>query len=804
MVHAEAAGASRDDGGPAVRRSEFGRQVRDALRHLYDVPYLHSHPLAQRLLYQPGVRAAALGQMLQRRLVEAIEELRPGSEAPGTESAQRRYVLLKLRYVEARELPEIREQLAISQSQFYRELDPGLEAIVARLMEELPEARPVAVPQPPRAAPPEKAAAAAPLAASLADPPRLRTPLVGRSAELERLQVAYEAAARGEGGRLFLLAGETGVGKTRLVQEAGIHARAQGGLFLEGRYLWGANTPYGAWVEALRPGLRALARQDLAGSLGPYATEISRLFPELAELFEPLPQPGSLGEEEQRLRLFDGVAELLRHLSQRVPTLLFLDDLHWASQMALLVHVARRLDGYRVLVVGAYREQDFSEQPTLVRARAELHRARLFTPMTLSHLCEEDPARLLADAFDDDVAARLGEAVYSRTHGNPFFVEEVLRSLVERGAVRPSDGGWEVLDQSLVAVPESVKLAVAERVARLGERTAEILAQAAVLGQEFSLPALAHTTDLPEEELTREVERAVSAGLLADRSVLAQERYGFRDDQVHEVLYASTFAPRRQRYHRRAGRAIETLHAADLEPHLEALALHFTQGHEPEKAAHYSYRAGEKARRLFVWARCLDLYRTALELYEELGGHAEERAAACERLGDVSYKSAIEAPRGVGYFQQALALYEQLGNRHRVATIHSQLGREHISSANLGVRDQVKALEHFHLARRILEGGRASRWDWCIAAWPLPISTFSSGPRPSPGRAAPCGWASGWTVRPSSPTPAPPWGRLSPAWERLPRGPRPWNGGGRSPGRTDWASWPISTARAAPACAVSR
>lgn len=265
-------------------------------------------------------------------------------------------------------------------------------------------------------------------------------------------------------------------------------------------------------------------------------------------------------------------------LCRRVPLCLLLDDLQWAPGLDLLAHVARRLPESRALIVGTYRTQEFGERPALLQTWAELNRTRLATQLPLALLSEVETAELVAHFFGAQLAVRLREPVFRQTRGNAFFVEEVLRFLVEGGTVRLGAAGWELTGPAQVSLPESMKLAVAERVARLGESARETLVQAAVLGQEFSFPTLRAMTGRSEEQLVEEIERAVAARLLVDRSSPGEERYAFADDQVQEVLYEDISTPRRRRYHLRAGQGLETVYADDLAPHLEELSRHFCEG----------------------------------------------------------------------------------------------------------------------------------------------------------------------------------------------------------------------------------
>jgi predicted ATPase/DNA-binding CsgD family transcriptional regulator len=532
-----------------------------------------------------------------------------------------------------------------------------------------------------------------------------RTPLVGRTEELDYLQGTFDAAAAGRGGALVLLSGAAGVGKTRLALEAAAYARERGGLLLHGQYLREGGVPYGPWVDALRAGLRGRTPEEVAALIGAFAADLAQILPELAERLGPFPATPRLAGEDQRRRLYDGVWETFSNLGRTAGggAVLLLDDLQWAPGIALLTYVARRLGEARLLVLATYRDQELAEQAALARELAELNRARLYVALPLRALVEDQTAEMVAHALGAAPAAQLAARVHRTTGGNPFFVEEVLHSLVERGAVSREAGGWAVADPSGVRLPDSVQVVVEERVGRLGEAAREALVRAAVLGQEFDFAALQALSGLDEEQLLDLVDRAIAARILVDRSEPGRERYAFADDQVQEVLYARIGSARRRRYHLQAGRVLEALYAGREEAHLEELARHFVEGNDPEKGADYAYRAGVRADRLYSWSRSIPLYRTGLTLWERLGGHIEQRAAVCERLGDACFKSSLDSPEALGCFERALALYEELGNRRKQATIHSQIGRELLAGSSPAVYDAAAARRHLDTAREILE-----------------------------------------------------------------------------------------------------
>ena len=656
-------------------------EVRDALASLYDLPYLQSHSLVGLLPRQPNANPERLAKTLQQHLVDSINRLRPDSGDVATdERAARRYEILRLRYLEGIDPPTIWRQLGLAKASYYRQLRQGLETIATHLESEL-------------------LSGSEPTALLMS--PGYQTPLVGREEELGWLKAAYTAAASGDGGRFVMITGEQGVGKTRLAQELGHWVRLHGGLFLEGRWAaWEGAAPYGAVAESLRRGLRQLDPEEVALLVGPYSRDLARLFPDVVEHFDAGADATQLSLEEQQLRLYEGVGTVVYNLSQKQPLVMFLDDLHLAPHLGLQLHIARRLKESRLLIVDAYREDELVERPALVAGRNELIRSRLVTEVRLAPLTEAETGRMIAYAFGDAASAQLQAPTYAINRGNPFFVEEMLRYLIENKAVRRVQDRWEVLEVTRVGIPESVKLLVQERVARLGDEALSVLEQASVLGNDFSFAALSAMTDLPEDRLAAVLDPAMASGLLTDRTGSAtREQYGFSESHFGDVLYGAIPAARRRRYHRQAGKALEALSP----DRLEELAYHFTHGSDAKLGANYSYRAAERASSLFTWSRAIPLYRDALELWEELGGHLEQRAAAAESLGNACYKSGIEAQNAHAYLRDALSTYQELGNERKAATMHSQLGREHMHSGNLRIQNLASALEEFGRARDILE-----------------------------------------------------------------------------------------------------
>jgi DNA-binding CsgD family transcriptional regulator len=504
-----------------------------------------------------------------------------------------------------------------------------------------------------------------------------------------------DAALQGEGGLVFVT-GEGGIGKTRLAREVRLYAQEREFLWLEGRYLRDENILFQPWVEAIRTFLATASPNMMEKSLLPHGAVLARLVPEVAEpLGKGLPLP-SIGPEEERLRLFEALAGFFTGIAREQPLVLFLDDLQWAPSIDALHHLARRVPAERLLVLGAYREAELMEKPALARTFLAMNRERLFHSLPLKRLGQDEVAQIVAQALGEQTAPPVVELVYQKTEGNPFFVEEMVRYLTEGGTIILGDKGWEVRDSALVQLPYSVKAVVGERLERLGEEALGALAWASVVGQEFSLPLLQEITGIEEEKLLEVVDQAVAARVLLPSPSLRQESYAFADEVVRDVLYEGIGPARRRRYHLKVGQGVEKIHARRLEEHYDALARHFLQGNELDKAAGYALKAGDRAAAVYSWERAIGQYQTALDLLEELESEPRHQAEVLENLAQVTGLG--RGLGAVGYLEKALSIYESLGDSKKAAAVQLQLGKR-----ARGVLDRGRRYSHHVKAVALLE-----------------------------------------------------------------------------------------------------
>ena len=451
--------------------------------------------------------------------------------------------------------------------------------------------------------------------------PRWAQALVDREQEIKILRARLDAALRGEGSLVFIT-GEAGIGKTRLAYELRSYAKLRGAQCLMGKggEREGA-VPYQPWSAIIKEYVRWAPPLLVFKAVGTFAPELAKLVPELGEKLGTIPPSASAPSVQEHVRLYEAVAQFFVNISRESPLALFLDDLQWFddASMGLLHHMVHAISAEHLLVVGGYRDQELEDQRSLSRSIAEINRERLSYALPLKRLAFDHVLQMVRQAFGERIPGELPDLVYAKTEGNPFFVEEVLRSLVEEGAVYPVEKGWGVKDLSDVHVPRGIREVAQKRLERLDEESSHVLSLAAVIGREFSFPMLREVTGLDEDRLIDIIDKCLQARLVVARNVLGEEVYAFADTQLRDVLYEGISPVRRRRHHLKVGETMENLYARKIDDYLEALAYHFLEGNDLSKAVNYAQKAGDKAARLFAWDQARRYYETALKLMEKGG-----------------------------------------------------------------------------------------------------------------------------------------------------------------------------------------
>jgi len=481
-------------------------------------------------------------------------------------------------------------------------------------------------------------------------------PLAGRDAEMAQIRQLLAGA----GPPVLLLAGEPGMGKTRLLEEAAARAAGGGWGVARGGCLRRAHDAYAPLSGALDDALQRLPAGQRAEALR-QAGQVDLLLPELALSGGPGPGEGGsttgFQPEQQRRLLVSSAGRLLRALAGPAGTLLVLDDLHWAGPDAvdLLASLLAAAGSPPLRVIGAYRD---SETPArLDEFAADLARASLVRVLPLGPLTDADAGRLLQLAPAGEQMSAVLPAIVRRAGGVPFF----LVSYAEQAG----DGGQ---GETPLAVPWTVAQVIGQRVTALPGPARELLSVAAVAGRVVPHTLLAQVTGRDDEQVLEAVETALEARLLAEDG---PDGYRFTHDLIRETVENSLSAARRRRLHGRIGQALERQPGSSA----ESLAFHFSQSGEDGTAAGYLELAGDQAQQRVAYAAAAEFYAAAAARLEAADRPADV-AAVAEKEGVASYRAG-RYDAAITALEAALAGYRAVGDAESVARVTGRLAYAH-------------------------------------------------------------------------------------------------------------------------------
>ena len=514
---------------------------------------------------------------------------------------------------------------------------------------------------------------------------------VGRQREMGELKAALEDTLSGRG-RMVTLVGEPGIGKTRTATELATYAGLRGAQVLWGRcYEDVGAPPYWPWVQVIRSYVRESEPEQLRSEMGAGAADIAEIVSDVRERLPDLrPSPELDDPEQTRFRLFDSVAAFLKGASRTQPLVLMLDDLHWADKPSLLLleFVARELAGARLLLVGTYRDVELNRRHPLAQSLGELTRERLFQRVLLRGLSSEDVARFIQATSGISPPEGLVAAVHTQTEGNPLFVTEVVRLLVQEGqlSAHPElvEGRGPGSDSWTVRIPEGVREVIGRRLDRLSERCNETLTVASVVGREFGLDLLDRLIEDPsadsgqrmsEDRVLDVLEEALSARVVEELPT-GVGRYQFTHALIQETLLGELSITRRVRVHARIAEALEELYGAEAESRAAELAHHFAQAEAvlgTEKMIRYSVAAGERALDALAYEEAQEHFQRAVTAKEGQPADAET-AGALFGLG-VARAATIERSRAQeawDLIERAFDYYAEMGNTERAVSVAQQ------------------------------------------------------------------------------------------------------------------------------------
>jgi DNA-binding CsgD family transcriptional regulator len=516
-----------------------------------------------------------------------------------------------------------------------------------------------------------------------------RRPIVGRARELEVFRAAFDTMLAGRR-QLVLLSGEPGIGKTRCAEALADVAEDQGALVLWGRCHEEAGAPpYWPWVQILRAYIDASSLDEVRLNMGNAAKDIAALVPELLDAsYSAQPMTSAIADSSPaRFRTFDAIRQFFHQATQQVPITLVLDDLHWADapSLSLLEFLSQELPHSRLFIVGTYRDTDTSKEAPLQSTLGALSRESECQRMHLTGLSQiaigEVAARLCKIRLPESAIRE----IYQQTDGNPLFAIEIIKVLMDESA------GATVTSMP-ARIPAGVHETIGRRLIRLSDRCNELLCVAAVHGRQFTAREISATVDEEVQCVLTVLEPAVKTGIVQS-SVDASGSYQFTHALIRETIYEDLPTVDRLRLHGRAGDALVSVHAANLEPTLTRIAHHYYKAAvlgNADKAVAYAFRAAESAVRMYAYEDALLHYDRAIETLEKGGLMHDERLARAYILKGSALRLLGQADRSVEVLLEAVNRTRILGSAELLVDVLLSLA---MASQHVAQRHLVPLLE---------------------------------------------------------------------------------------------------------------
>lgn len=561
--------------------------------------------------------------------------------------------------------------------------------------------------------------------------------LIGRQVELTTLHALIDQARKGQG-QMVLLSGEAGIGKSRLAAEVKTYAQAQGFLVLQGNcFPTDRSSPYAPVLDLLGSSQTKELLSLSTVNLEPLARELALLHPDLVPSSSGETQLRPLEPEQEKRRLFVALTHLF---TAKQPMLLTIEDIHWSDETSLefLHSLARHCTTHPLLMLATYRSDEV--HPSLKHWLAQLDRERFTQEMVLHRLTHGQIEAMLEAIFGqhqftpDSVRFAHGElldTITTLTEGNPFFIEEMLKSLITSEQIFYTEGTWERKPLHELSIPRSIQDAVQQRTTHLSEPARHLLTLAAVAGRRFDFTLLQQVMQCDEQHLFLLIKELIAAQLVIEES---EERFAFRHALTRQAIYAELLARERKMLHRTIAETMELLYPDDVETHLADFAYHSYEAGLWQRAFGYAQRAGEKAMAFYAPRAALDYFTRAVTAASHLSlippsSLFRARGQTYELLGEfdrtrADYEAALQVARSTGenraeweallhlgmlwagrdyersgeYYQQAFELARTIGDPSTIAHSLNRLGNWH-----LNVERPLEALARHQEALKIFQ-----------------------------------------------------------------------------------------------------
>lgn len=547
----------------------------------------------------------------------------------------------------------------------------------------------------------------------------VRGQMIGREDELQKLKQYWDLVRLGEYHYepLILISGEPGIGKTRLLRELQVYTGLRDGFILHGvAQEQNAGVPYALFAAILRNYIREQPVEMLRGQMtGFMAGEIVKLAPQLVEKIGYIQPNPPLEPAAERERLLNQVTQFLLNIAYSQPSLLLLDDLHFADpgSLDILEMLIQQARDTSLMIVAAYRDVALSYSHPVNRLIISLEAEGLATHLSLRRLSRSGVKQMLEALLGNTVSRKFIKSIYEATEGNPLFIEELIKSLVVDGQIRLRDGRWEQQQSSLIYIPGSIRAVLGKRLDYIKKETLELLRLAAVIGRSFGLDMLLEASPYNDEVIQWAVEEALGAHLIEVVKIVDQPTamanndiviyYQFQHALIRETLYEELRPLRRRHLHRRVAAAMEKLAGVRPIKNPAVLARHFIDGAEDEKAVPYLRQAGERAYQFYANNEAVDYLTQACDILEDIApdladhereANLRERFELLSRQRDVCNMMG-DREREFAVLQNLLELAETLADRKRWVEVMCRLSTYywHVGRLNDAAETAGKALK---------------------------------------------------------------------------------------------------------------
>ncbi|NIM93857.1 MAG: protein kinase [Anaerolineales bacterium] len=501
----------------------------------------------------------------------------------------------------------------------------------------------------------------------------VRGHMIGRHREFSEAVEIWKEAASGVS-QVLLISGEPGIGKTRFALEMRTLTEVEGGQVFTGECYAEGSAPCSPIAQILRNVFQSYTVESL-NLPDSYLAEFINIAPDLQMRFHEIHGSSELDPQAQQNQMFESMVGLFTRLCERSPILMILEDAHWADSCTLqfVLHLSRRarLAGLRLIIVLTYREVELDESRALNDMLYELNRERLSTRIKLLRLSQQETGKLLATMLHEDISQELLESIYLETEGNPFFIEEVCKALVEDGKLYLEGGRWHRSEFDEMEIPQSVRVAIQGRLRRLPTETQDTLRFAAILGREFDFETLKAVSEYDEETLINAIEQAERTQLIVEVRPRSNGRsttnttFSFAHALIPSALQEGMSGLRRQQLHRRAAQALEQTYPGRSDELSSQIGRHYAESGNGKKAVYYLLQAGDTARSLYANQEAIDAYEQALTFLTE-EGDLETSARILMKLG-LLYHETLDFQKSRLAYQEGFELRQQFGRHIPIA-----------------------------------------------------------------------------------------------------------------------------------------